>query len=257
MIRQTDQGFEVTVPGWLWWLLGGLSALAVAAVAWISLPRRRRELEATIGPTRNLQAELSRQEVERVQDIDEELVRTDAALVEALDQEDPDQATTDLARLIDDWRPAAMLLLVGLLLPGCAGRHRPALFPVDPPAMAAPELPELPAAPADDCPSVAPLLPGQAAPFQVDGSATCRGVVLPQDRAAELTRQASLAPYWLGRAEEERRGRLQDRAWCEGAVDLVEQQAQDDRRVARAAPWITGGTGAAMLLLGVLVGSAL
>lgn len=117
--------------------------------------------------------------------------------------------------------PAALLGCL-LLLGACAARVPPHLHPDPVPPL--PEPAPLAWEPAgDDCPAPAPYLPGRPAPHTEGGLATCRAVLVPEARLAELLRLEADAELWrsvahLHHAERERERRAcqaeYDRAWA-------------------------------------------
>lgn len=123
---------------------------------------------------------------------------------------------------------------LGFGLVGCATRTPPHLWPDPVPPHPSPTPVEWTPA-LDACPRSEPLLPGQPAPYVVDGRATCRAVILPEARLAQLLEAEADAQLWRGVAGVCQDGRERDRRHAQVAFDGAWIVATDSSAQLRAA----------------------
>lgn len=121
---------------------------------------------------------------------------------------------------------AALTRCALLSLTACAARVPPHLWPEPVPPL--PEPAQLVWEPAgDDCPAPAPYLPGRPAPHTEGGLATCRAVLVPEARLAELLRLEADAEMWRATSELLRIERERDRRRCQAEYDQAWVAARD------------------------------
>ena len=100
------------------------------------------------------------------------------------------------------------------------------------------------------CPAAAPYVPDDIAPWTIDGTVQCRGVIVPEVRLTRLLDRSKDADYWSHVYEVSVSHREADRATCE-AVGVERDQLRTALAWQKAAT-IGGVVGA--LVVGVAVG---
>lgn len=143
-----------------------------------------------------------------------------------------------------------------LLLLGCPKATPPTMYPVPLPPIEGPELVEWEAAP-DECPEVAPILPGKGSPWiGADGNATCRGLLLPESEYAFLLHHETLANYWSARALVCHEGRQRDRLHGQAVFNATWQSGLELERENTSLRIGGAATAVGALVLGAGVGIA-
>lgn len=127
-----------------------------------------------------------------------------------------------------------MRALLLLSLTACAARVPPHLWPepIPPLPVAEPLVWELAG---DDCPAPIAYLPGQPAPHVEGGLVTCRAVLVPEARVAELLRLEADAEMWRATSELLRIERERDRRRCQAEYDQAWVAARDASAQLRSA----------------------
>lgn len=148
---------------------------------------------------------------------------------------------------------AAVLLsvLALALLAGCPKPVSTTLYPVPMPALDQPAPFTYDRAP-DTCPGPEPVLTGEPFPFEVDGVASCGGILLGDEQFARLIHVERVTEPWLRvYAGECAAGRERDRVWAQAAYDHQAASAMALQRENRALRL----TGPALFVGGLLVGA--